>query len=226
MKLMVGVIVSILVLAGCTADPTPSASSSVTPTVEPSAPEPSTSPSPDVTPVADDCPTWEDTPEPQGIAPIDINRYYGVCIGMSFAEANEGMNGYPVAGEDMCPWYTVLASQDPLYVVAVTHPDAPGDEIFLFRLSWQGLPTDALAYEMPRTAENIGIGSTEAELVAAYPQATFLTVDDMSRGPRDQYVLAGDGGNSMVFDVIDGYVAEITWGQNLGAGATGEYCAL
>jgi hypothetical protein len=79
---------------------------------------------------------------------------------------------------------------------------------------------------MPRTVEGITIGSTEAELFAAYPSATTVAIDDMSRGPRDERLVTGPDGNTLVFDIVDGLVTEITWGQRLMYGASGEYCAL
>lgn len=147
---------------------------------------------------------------------------------MSFAEATQAMPGPTVAGQPECPWYAeVLSIDNPgLYVAAVTFPDNPGGEIFLFRMIWTGNPADAASFEAPATQAGVSVGSTTAEVNAAFPSATAVTIDDPSRGPRDQLVVAGPSGNSIVFDVTSGRVDAMYWGKRISNGAAGELCAL
>ena len=128
----------------------------------------------------------------------------------------------------MCPWYAeVLTVSDPgLYVAAVTYPESPGDEIFLFRMIWLGDPAAAASFDAPTTQEGISVGSTAAEVTQAYPSAASVTLDDPSLGSRNQLVVAGSGGTSLVFDVTSGHVDAVYWGNRITGGAAGEWCAL
>lgn len=232
---------SMLALSGCSsASPDltpithdPSATPSSSPTASPS-PSPSPSPTPEPT-------TASATPGPEmgnpcddpdatavGLPAIDFNRYANICLGMSFAEATAAMPGPAIAGEAQCPWYAELLSVDDpgLYVAAVTEPDNPGGAIFLFRMIWLGDPADAASFDAPETQQGISVGSTTAQVNAAYPSATAVTIDDPARGPRDQLVVAGPSGNSLVFDVTGGRVDTVYWGKRISQGAAGELCAL
>jgi hypothetical protein len=209
-------------------EPSPSASDS--PTAMPSpvfSDSPTPMPSP-VDPIALDCPTWDDGLVEDGPAPIAANRYAGICAGMSFAEASMTYGGPPLAGYDYCPWVAPIVQQDDpgMYIEAISDPGAPGDDIFMFRFSWLADPASASSYEVPRTAENITIGSTAAEVLAAYPVGSTIVFDDMAIGPRDQIVVPVTSEYSYVFDVTGGLVNTMYWGESLSAGATAELCAL
>jgi len=201
-----------------------SASASPTPT-----PEPDDVPSPATTPVAaQGDPCADPSASITGLAGIDFNRYARICLGMSFAEASAAMLGPAIAGESMCPWYAVvLAVDDPgLYVAAVSRLEDPGAEIFLFRMTWQADPADAAAFGAPATAAGLSVGSTPGEIKAAHPQAVSVTIDDPSRGPRNQLVVAGPDATSLVFDVTEGVVTDMYWGKGISQGAVAELCAL
>lgn len=230
---------SVLTLTGCgSASPEltavthePATSSPVTASSTPS-PSPSPTPEP-TTPSATPGPEMGnpcDDPDATavGLPAIDFNRYANICLGMSFAEASDAMPGPPIAGEAQCPWYAeLLAVDDPgLYVAAVTEPDNPGADIFLFRMIWLGDPADAASFAAPETQQGISVGSTTAEVNAAYPSATTVAIDDPARGPRNQLVVSGPGGNSLVFDVTSGHVDAMYWGERISQGAAGELCAL
>jgi hypothetical protein len=90
---------------------------------------------------------------------------------------------------------------------------------------WTELATEPFD-EYPATAEGITIGSTTAEVMAAYPGARAVTVEDPSRGPRDQLVVDGWDDNRYVFDVVGGAVTELSWGDIGPDGIAGELCAL
>ena len=216
---------SAFVTESATADaPSPTPSPSPTPT-----PEPDAAPSPATTPVAaQGDPCADPNVSTTGLAGIDFNRYARICLGMSFAEASAAMPGPAVAGEAECPWYAVvLAVDDPgLYVAAVSRPDDPGAEIFLFRMTWQADPAAAASFSAPATASGISVGSTPAEVKAAYPHAVSVVVDDPARGPRTQLIASGPNNTSLVFDVTEGLVTDMYWGTGISQGAAGELCAL
>jgi hypothetical protein len=163
----------------------------------------------------------------EGLAAIDFNRFAGVCVGMNYPEAGEAM-AIDFAGVAACPWVAEIVSDDGLglYVTAMSSYDDPGASITFFRMAWLNDPAAAASYEMPGTPEGITIGSTLAQLQAAYPSATHYAIDDYARGPRDEWVVLGPAGNEYIFDVIDGLVSEVNWGQLQPGGIQGEYCAL
>lgn len=219
---------SVLALSACAgsselASPTPSATS--TP-VESTAPSPSPSATPQATSTALDCPTWSDDPDftAAAIGPIS---FAGVCVGQSFTEA--AATGAPITSPDACPWYGQLVAQDDpgFYVSALSDPADPGASIEFFVLYWFADPADAASYEMPATAEGITIGSSAADVVAAYPAATELTFDDIARGSRTQVIAPTSESTSYNFDIVDGVVTEISWGENLTEGGpNGDLCGI
>jgi len=204
---------------------TSAASSS--PSASPSA-SPSPSPSPSATAAAAGDPCTDPSVSVVGLAAIDFDRYQGICLGMSFAQASAAMSGQDVTGETACPWYaTVVAVADPgLYVGAMTRPDDPGADIYLFRMTWQGDQATAAGFDAPATAANISVGSTTAEVMAAYPSATAVVVDDIARGTRNHLLVQGPSSTTFDFDVTDGYVTDIYWGKGIPQGVNGELCAL
>lgn len=226
-------VVAVLSLAACMAGADPSASPSATesPSTSPSAsPTLETSPTPSATssdsPTATaalDCPPWDDGYHPDGPAAIDFHRYAGMCVGMSFAEASDTFAGPPLVGEASCPWVATIVASGDLYISAISDPAAPGDEILFFHAIYYEDP--AAAVEVPTTAEGITIGSSGPEVYGAYPSAFENAFEDVSRGPRTQIVVPGPAGMGLVFDLRDGLVWEITWGEGLDDGVSGEFCA-
>lgn len=207
------------------ASATPSASPSPTPLPSTSTPTP-TQTTPPVTTQGDPC--VDPSVSFDGLTGIDFDRYAEICVGMSFDAASKAMPGPPIDGEAACPWYAlVLSINDPgLYVAAVTRPDDPGAAISMFLMSWQGDPAAAKAFGAPSTVKGISVGSTTAEVKAAYPTATSITFNDTARGMRTQLIVAGPGGDSMVFDVTSGAVSDMYWGKGIAQGVNGELCSL
>lgn len=219
---------ALLLLAGCTSTPeatSPSASPTPTPSAAPSV-TPSPSPSPTETATALECPTWTDDPD-ASLAAIGPISFAGVCVGQSFEEAQG--TGAPVTAPEQCPWYGQLVTQDDpgFYVTALSDPSAPGERISFFILYWFPDPSEAASFEMPRTAEDITIGSTAAEVLDAYPTAAEIDFDDIARGPRHQIVVPTSDTTTYNFDITDGVVSEISWGEGLAEGGpNGDLCAL
>lgn len=228
------VIALALALAACSPDAEPGAPSSLTaapteassPASPSPAESPSASPSPSAAAAASPC--TDPSVSLVGLAGVDFDRYMAACLGMSFTEATAAMGGSPIVGESVCPWLAnIVAFDDPgFYVAAVTRPEDPGTEIFLFRMTWLSDQASAVAWDAPSTSEGVSLGSTTAEVQAAYPAASAVTIDDPSRGERQQIVVAGPDDTALVFDVTDGWVSTMYWGHNVSSGAAGELCAL
>ena len=221
---------AVLLLAACSSTPsatTPSASPTASPSATVSASQsPSASPTPTATDTALGCPPWSDDPD-AAVAAIAPNRFAGACLGMTFDQATA--NGTTVVGDKQCPWFSTVVADDKLgyYVNVVQGTQDANGTISLFMVKWFGDPADAASYEMPATAEGITIGSTKAEVLAAYPTATEVSFDDISRGPRKQLVVPTGDGTTYNFDITNKLVSEISWGEGLAdGGPNGELCAL
>lgn len=200
--------------------PYPSESVSSTPSTTP------TSASPTATAIADDCPAWTDDPD-AAVAAIAPNRFAGACVGMTFDEATA--NGTSVTGDEQCPWYATVISDDDLgyFVNVVKHGDDASGTIYLFMVKWFADPATAASYDLPATAEGITIGSTAGDVLAAYPGGTEVDFDDVARGARHQIVVPTDAATTYNFDITDGLVSEISWGADIAEGGpNGELCAL
>ncbi|WP_062134375.1 hypothetical protein [Demequina aestuarii] len=169
------------------------------------------------------CPTFDDGHDAEYVA-IEPHRYAHVCLGMTFAEASAAMPGLDIAGDASCPWHADIVSATPLVISAVTSRDEPGQQILALRVAYLADLAGLDPWEIPRTAEAVGIGSTREAVRAAYPGAEERTVEDPERGPRDQMIAPQGAGLAYVFDVTDGLVSEMTWGIGLDHGVTGDLC--
>jgi hypothetical protein len=227
--------IAALTLAGCDkgGDPasSPTASAAATPTAtasESPSPSPDASPSPAPSSTAEPNPCTDPSVSAVGLPAIDFDRYQFFCIGMSFDEASATADWLTVTGDAACPWYSTVGEMSDygFHVGAMTRPDAPGADIYLFRMTWEGTPADVAAFDPPATAANISVGSTIAEVTAAYPDAAAVVVDDLVRGPRNHLLVTGPSGGTYDFDVTDGSVTDMYWGMSIPQGVNGELCAL
>lgn len=171
---------------GPTAETSPSASDTPTPT-------PTSTPSSSPTPPVPEQPALDH----EGIGPLHLGDDPALAD-PSFIE------GLPqeCEGEQFIGWQAVqhgdgLAKEDmPVFLAGALRP---GETISRFQSSAAGL----------LTSEGIGVGSSRAELLAAYPAAVFLE----SRNGRDRYLVAGSPGDlyfDVTFDDGTGY-----WGTNI-----------
>lgn len=198
----------------------------------PTSPSPATSPSsPDPTPTptawadALACPTYDDGLDVDYVA-IDSHRYSAICTGMTFAEASAAVPDWELEPEAICPWVAEVVAADPLYLQAISDPEDPTGPIRLFRMIYLADPETAPPHEVPATAEGVSIGSSVADVVAAYAHARQVVHDDPSRGTREQYVVDDGANHWLVFDIVGEVVSEMTWGIDLPGGIAGELCAL
>lgn len=240
MNALRGAIVAAIVLAlvGCSgsagdqaASSAPTESATVTASPSTSAtpsPSPQATAATEAPPVAQADPCADPSVSLVGLAGIDFNRYGAICLDMSFAQASSVSQGVAVTGDAACPWYaTLIDFGDPsFHVGAVTRPDDPGASIFMFRMNWQSDQQSAVDFDAPSTPAGISVGSTTAEVMAAYPEASDVVVNDPARGTRNQIVVSQPSGAAFAFDVTDGFVTDIYWGNGVSQGSGGELCAL
>ena len=189
----------VIVLSAC-GGPAP------TPTVEggTTAP-PSPSPSP-----------TETTVEPDGPRPdYGFTFFEEAQIGSSFAEISEQLH-YPVGPYDGCPYYGSVWNTELFTTSAFTDVDNPSGPIVFFYSNRFLAPDDA---SFPRNAEGVGIGSTEAEILAAYPSAVVEATSDPGAGSLTKYTVDDpDSDSKYVFAISDGsaVVDLLQWGPEAG----------
>ncbi len=182
-------------------------------------------PAPEPSPFALACPTYDDGLDWSSVA-IEGHRFGPVCVGMTFEEAGDRVPGHAIAGRTECPWVAPVTGDGPLEIVAVTSPVEPDGPIRFFRLVYRGDLATASPHDLPSTREGVAPGSPRADVADAYPTAKEITQDDPARGVRQQVVAEQPGSHHYVFDIVDGVVAELTWGTGLSSGIAGELCAL
>lgn len=153
------------------------------------------------------------TPSP-GPAPVEpdfgFTFFHGAQIGTTWAEMGAGLHT-AVAGYDSydtsCPWYGPLWNTELVWTHAFTDSRNPAAGSSFF-YTQRALATDAGPF--PRNAEGVGVGSTQAQVVAAYPTAvvgtshdegagdiTTITVNDPA-GSGSKYVFGISGGSAVV----------------------------
>ncbi len=191
----------LLALAGCTPAPA----------------EPVAEPSPAVTATA--TATTTPTPEPTPAAPapdFGFTFFYDADLGETFADAGVS----PIAE---CPYLATLDNAAH-YTSAFSDSEAPDGPITFF-YSNLGLESDIDT--APRNAEGVGLGSTQADLLAAYPGAVVGSTHDIGAGDivivtvddpaSDSQYVFGFQGESPVVNVLQwGTRAGIQWSHLCG----------
>jgi len=211
-KQIAGPIAAALLLTACggASGPTPTVTVTNGPGASPDAPAPTV--------------TVTVTASPEDFPEYDYDRLFNIHIGDTHAEASAAM-GYPIVGEDICPWVSFVVSDDTIsfWISALTRVDNPAGTPFdTFLMRYYG---DINAnYVFPRNAEGIGIGSTVAELQAAYP-TMYATDPNDSYAGISYFVVEGPGGNNYRFYAPDGKVTMVFWGPGLSM-QPGDICAL
>lgn len=156
------------------------------------------------------------SPEPEVLADFGFTFFRaGQLSAVDFAELGTQL-GSPVAGFAECPWYAeVEAHGTDAATFAFTDPEGvdPGI-VFFYTQDFSGA-----AAELPRNAEGVGVGSTQAEVLAAFPGAVVDAYVDISVGPITRITVDDPASESMyVFAITEGspVVNLLQWGFTAG----------
>ncbi len=190
---LVGIAAATFALAGCV----PSSPPTATPT-----------PVPAVTVTVTPTPT----PTPER-ADYGFTFYEDAQLGSTF----DGMSaelGYPVAGLAECTYYGPVDNlADHNTYAFLDSRDASVGSTFFYTLA----QPDTATY--PRNAEGVGVGSTQAELLAAYPSAVVGTHHDLGAGDIATVTVDDpDSDSRYVFGFSEGSstVDLLQWGTDAG----------
>ncbi len=206
-KLALGVVATALILTACT-PPSPTLTATA-------------APAPAVTV------TVTPSPSPAPPAPdYDFTHFHGAAIGTNWAQMGTALHtvvgGYTYP--NACDWYGPLWNTEYTTTHAFTdahHPSGAGSTFFYTQSS---VDPSTAPYPGPRNAEGVGVGSTKAEILAAYPSAVVGSVDDLGAGhivtitvndpagSGSKYVFGIDGSWGDGSNVID----LLQWGPGAG----------
>lgn len=181
---------------------------------------PTTSP----TETAAPSPTPTPTPEPVAEAPdFGFTFFQEGTIGSTWAQLSEQLH-YPVGGIADCPYYGAVWSTELTTTYAFTDPSNPDSGVQFFYTNRFLAPDDA---SFPRNAENVGVGSTQDEVVAAYPDAVVDTYQDITAGELTRITVEDpDSDAKYVFAISSGsaVVDLLQWGTGNLGGQWGHLC--
>jgi hypothetical protein len=176
----------------------------------PTSPPAAETPAPTVTVTVTPAPT----PTPEG--DFDASSFRGASVDSADFAALSAALGTPVSGIAECPWYAEVETYGPdAATYAFTDPEGTEPGIFFFYTQDFSGGTAGL----PRTAEGVGAGSTQAEVLAAYPSAVVDSFEDISVGMLTRITVDDPtSGSSIVFALTDGspVVNLVQWGPRAG----------
>lgn len=170
-------------------------------------------PVPTVTVTATVTPEPSAAPEPPPAPDFDFTHFEGAEIGSSWTDMSSQM-GVAVGGAYDCPWFGSLWSTELVHTWAFTDPDDPNGPSAFF-LTMRSLDSTAGPY--PRNSEGVGVGSTQAEVLAAYPSATVSSWSDLTAGDLTLLTVPDPASSSRyIFAISNGesQVDMLMWGTD------------
>src|SRR5690606_13721183 len=115
-----------------------------------------------------------------------------------------------------CPHYGAVWNTELATTYAFTDPDSPAGGVTFFYTN-RFLAPDGSPF--PRNAEGVGVGSTQAEVLAAYPGATVGVHEDLGAGLLSVITVDdADTDSKYVFAFYEGSttVDLLQWGPSAG----------
>jgi hypothetical protein len=195
----VGAAVAALVLSGCTPGGAPAGGGT---------PEP--------------VPTVTVTVTPAPVAEPDygFTFFHEATIGSTWAQMSAQLH-MPVGPYDGCAWYGSLWNTELATTNAFLDSRNPSAGATFFYTDYYLAASGA---NFPRNAEGVGVGSTKAEILAAYPSAvvdsytdlgagtmTRITVADSASGSKYVFAITGNAGANVVDLLQWGPAAGTQW---------------
>lgn len=196
--LTIGVAVTILALSGCVpVGITPSDSGS---------PEPA----PTVTVTA--------TPAPAAATPdYGFTFFHEATMGSSWAQMSAQLH-MPVGPFDGCPWYGSIWSTELATTTAFQDSRDSATGVTFFYTNYF---LASSGENFPRNAEGVGVGSTQAEVIAAHPSAVVDTYNDLGAGDMTRLTVQDPDSDSKYVFAITGNAGSnvvdlLQWGPDAG----------
>ena len=187
--------IGVLLLSGCASET--AGASTPAPTEAATATGNSATPTPTATPTVaalnlEDPSSWL----------IDFTAVGPLALGDRLSDELPSMSAFSTVVQEACPWETAFDKPD-FPSIWIPDPSATGVVEQIVLQKWGSAGT--VAPNSPQTSAGIGIGSTQAELTAAYPSIT--QVEGLY---APYYALPDDSGNWINFAVTeDGLVDTI-----------------
>lgn len=184
-------------------------------------------PAPAGAPSADPAPTVTVTATPEPAEPradFGFTFFHEAQTGATWAEMSQQLN-YQVSGHEECPHYGPVWQTVPMNTYAFIPSDDPSAGALFF---YSSLHVADPAGPLPRNAENVGLGSTQAQVVAAYPDAVVGTYGDLTAGELTTITVEDpDSDNKYVFAMTSGssVVDLLQWGGPGTGGQWGHLCS-
>lgn len=158
------------------------------------------------------------TPEPEAPrADYGFTFFEEATMGSTWDEMSSQLH-YPVGGIDepwndqVCPHYGLVWGTQ----LVTTHAFMDGGRVGFFYTN-RFLASDSASF--PRNTEDVGVGSTEAQLLAAYPDAVVDDFTDLGAGDIHRITVDDPGSDSKyVFGISSGSSAVdlLQWGPLAG----------